>query len=208
MGDLLYLTKEMWEEFRISIYSLKLRKMKAEQVILMFETLLTGAFRISDILELTPEDILSNGKIRLRKSKGGWLNCDCSVWKFRPTKLQSSDKDCKKCQGKGKYRIDQFGWVQDNILTKLRVLASETRPGKKLFPITSRQALNYANEIMGARTHTFRHTWLTWLWNSGKMDLIDLKQKSRHKNIQTTITYIEKNDDVIRQKERNSDVKI
>lgn len=203
MGETLYFTKEMMDEFLVAIGQLKLRKMTHKQVKLMFLVLLAMAGRISEVLSLTPEDILSNGKIRLRITKGGWKRCQCSVWKFRPTTLISSDPNCSKCKGLGKYRISEYGWVQEGVAEELKELALETKPGKKLFPITRRQALNYANDLAGARTHTFRHTWLTWLLETEKVNIRDMKQKARHKHVQTTIDYIENNTDYTQKKEED-----
>ena len=204
MGETLYFTKEMLDDFLKGIEQLRLRKMTHKQVKLMFLVLLSMAGRISEVLDLTPEDILPNGKIRLRRTKGGWENCKCSQWAYHPTRLISSDMTCDNCKGVGKIRINAYAWVQESILYELRELASETRPGKKLFPITRRQALNYANDIADARTHTFRHTWLTWLLESEKLDIKDMQQKARHKNVQTTIDYVQHNTDFTRKKEENA----
>lgn len=204
MGDTLYFTKSMLENFLKDIEQLRLRKMTHKQVKIMFLVLLSMAGRISEVLKLTPEDILPNGKIRLKETKGGWETCSCSEWEYHPIRLVSSDKNCDKCNGVGKYRIIDYGWMQEGILVELRELADQTEHGKRLFPITRRQALNYANDLAGARTHTFRHTWLTWLAESDKLNVIDIQQKARHKNIQTTIDYIEHNTDFTRKKESDA----
>ena len=201
MGDKLYMSKEEVKVFLDKIPSLKVRKLTHEHIRVLFLVLLTGAMRISEVLNLTPEDILTNNKVRLVSTKGGWERCHCAVWKFRPLKLESVDKTCPDCIGEGKYRISVEAWIQDYVFDDLKQLANQTKQGQRIFPITRRQALNYANELMGVRTHTFRHTWLTWMLESGKMDIRDMKQKARHKNIQTTMTYIEDNKDYTRKKE-------
>lgn len=201
MGDILYFDKKMLDDFIIRIDQLKLRKMTHKQVKLMFLVLLTMAGRISEVLQLTPDDILPNGKIRLKITKGGWENCNCSEWEYNPTRLVRSDLNCNNCKGKGKIRVNDYAWIQEGILQELKELAAQTQKGKRLFPITRRQALNYANDLIGARTHSFRHTWLTWLLESDKVNVVDIQKKARHKNIQTTIDYIEHNDDYTRKKE-------
>lgn len=204
MGDLLYLTPQLFKEFLEGIKTLKLKKMTHEQCQLMFEVLLSGAFRISEVLELTPKDLLPNGKIRIRNAKGGWKRCSCSKWVFKPQRLVSSNPNCTRCKGTGKYRIDQFGWVKQDIFSRLQDLAQRKQPEDKLFPIKRRQAWNYANDLLQARTHTFRHTWLTWLLETDKFDIRDIKQKARHTNVQTTIEYIEKNPDLTMKKEEDA----
>ena len=193
---------DMFKDFISKISELNPRKMTHGQIQLMFEVLCSGAFRISEVLQLIPEDILPNGKIRLRETKGGWKRCKCSKWKFGPMKLIKVDKKCKKCLGKGKFRVIQYGWIQPNILEKLKVLAEKTDKDNRLFPITRKQAWNYANQLVGARTHTFRHTWLTWLLESEKFNKRDIKQKARHTSIATTGEYIEDNTDFTQSKEK------
>lgn len=200
MGKLIYIPKDMFYDFLEDITTLPLRKMSVQQTQLMFKVLLTGAMRINEVLQLTPNDILPNGKLRIRRAKGGWEWCKCSQWKHRPRKLIRSDPDCKKCHGLGRYRIEEYAWVTDNVLQELQELASTIQKHQRLFPITDRQALNYAN-LMDARTHTFRHSWLTWMLESEKMNIRDIKAKARHKNLATTDAYIQSNDDYTRKKE-------
>lgn len=203
MGEILYLTPEMYAKFLEDIKKLSPRKMNHEQIALMFETTMEMAGRISEVLDLEKEDLLPNETIRIRKAKGGWRRCSCSKWKFKPIQLISSNKNCNRCHGEGKFRIPQIGWVQPGVFARLLELAEQTDTGKKLFPITRRQALNYANELGSLRTHSFRHTWLTWLLESEKFNIRDIKQKARHTNVQTTMDYIEKNTDYTRKKERD-----
>lgn len=200
MGKTLYMSRVEIKEFMASIETLDLRKMSVQQTQLLFLVLLKCAGRISEILSLTPEDLLPDGRLRFRFAKGGWERCKCSEWRFRPLVLVSSNPECKKCQGKGKYRVNQYGWVDEETFKQLKELAEGTDSGQRLFPITRRQALNYVNDLANARTHTFRHTWLTWLYESTK-DLRDVKVKARHTSLATTDRYIETNQFVSRKKE-------
>lgn len=201
MGDTKYLTPEMVQQLIDDMKDLSLKKLSLDQAQLLIETLCSGALRISEVLDFEPSDIMPNGKLRIRHAKTGWQNCDCSVWKYRPTKLISSDKNCQRCQGIGKYRIDQYGWVPDHILFRLQDLASKTEPGKKLFPISQRQVLRYVDKLASAGTHTFRHSWLTWMLETDKVNIRDIKQKARHTTLAVTDRYIADNTDLTRKKE-------
>ncbi len=201
MGNLLYLDKQMFAEFIRDIEKLKVRKMTHDQIRLMFKVLCTGAFRISEVLNLTPEDIMADGKLRLRHTKGGRKPCKCSKWSYRPLKLISSDPSCTRCHGKGKYMTEQMGWIQDDILQELKEHAQTKKIGERLFPLGRHQVLNYANSLIGARTHTFRHSWLTWMVETDKLNIRDIKEKARHTNIATTDNYIQKNPDAARKRE-------
>ena len=201
MGKLLYLNRDMFAEFIQDIDKLKVRKMTHEQIRLMFKVLCTGAFRITEVLNLVPEDIMRDGKLRLRYTKGGRKKCKCSKWTYRPLKMVSVDADCTRCHGTGKYMTEQFGWIQEDILQELKQLAATKRMGERLFPLGRHQVLNYANELMGARTHTFRHTYATWMKEKKELDIFDIQAKLRHTNINTTQIYLQKNPDINRKKE-------
>ncbi|MGI0021501.1 MAG: hypothetical protein ACRD9Q_01445 [Nitrososphaeraceae archaeon] len=201
MGDIKFLPRDMIKEFFKSIYDLHPRKMTHDQIKLMFETLFYGAFRISEVLQITPESILDNGMIQLDRTKTGWENCKCSKWAYKPKRLLSVKKDCRKCEGLGRYRIPQFGWVREDILRKLRAQAKLTEPYKRIFPITRRQALRYTDNLIGSCTHAFRHTFLTYLLETEKLNIGDIKLKARHTSLQTTTVYIEDNQDYTRSKE-------
>lgn len=199
-----YLTPEMYQEFVRGIEQLNPRKMSKERIKLLFETMLSGAFRVSEVLELIPSDILPNGTILLRKTKTGWKRCKCSKWTFKPLRLMYSDSKCTICNGNGKYRINQEGWVSLNVHEDLTELAKSLSPNEKLFPITRRQVWNYSNEIGNCGTHAFRHTWLTWLIETNQLDLGKIKDKSRHTSLATLSVYIESNKDLARIKEREA----
>ena len=201
LGDILYFDKQMFKEFLDGISKLKLRKMSHEQLRLMFETILYGGLRIGEVLQITPESLIGGGKIRLWETKGGWERCSCSVWKFRPTRLISSNKNCEHCKGIGKYRIPVNVWIDNAaVYMDLQMLSKEKNPNERLFPIHRSWAWHYANEILNARTHTFRHTFLTWMLESEKFNIRDIKQKARHTSLSTTTRYIENNTDLTQQK--------
>ena len=81
------------------------------------------ALRISEVISLHPDDFNFDRKIlTLNHTKTGFKHCKlCSKWK--KGKLIYADKDCKKCQGKGKYRVKQFTsippdfpeWVKESL---------------------------------------------------------------------------------------------
>lgn len=199
-----YLTPEMYEEFEKGINNLETRKLPKDVIRLMFRTLLSGAFRISEVLYLESSDLMQDGMIRLRMTKTGWEVCKCSKWQVRPIKLVHSDPGCNKCSGRGKYRIDQFGWVTEDVFSELVKHASSVPEGKKLFPISYRQVLNYCHQISACGTHSFRHSWLTWLAAKEDLNIEEMRTKSRHRNVGTLQIYLHSNRDLVRLKEQRS----
>ena len=174
--------------------------MTHEQLALMFEVMLYGGLRISEVLQITPSTLIGGGKIKLSETKGGRVRCDCSKWKFRPIELVYSDKNCKKCHGLGKYRVDQTAWIDNqSVYMELEMLAQGKEPEQKLFPISRTTAWIYADKL-GARTHTLRNTFITWMLETGKFDIRDIKQKARHTSLATTDRYIQTNPDLTQQK--------
>lgn len=201
MGNTLYFDKEMMRQFLDGIPNLKLRKITHEQLALMFEVLLYGGLRIGEVLQITPSSLIGGNKIRLLYTKGGRKRCECAVWTFRPLKLVSVDKNCSRCNGLGKYRIPVNVWLDnDDVYRELVLLAKNKKPNELLFPIHRSWAWHYANKLLNARTHTFRHTFLTWMLQTGNFDIRDIKQKARHTSLGTTTRYIEANDDLTQQK--------
>lgn len=201
MGDTLYLDKQMARQFLDGVSNLKTRKMLHSQITLMFELLLYGGLRIGEVLQIMPSSIIGGGKLKLWVTKGGWERCKCSQWIFRPTRLISSDKTCVECNGNGKYRIPVIVWIDNQeVYSELELLAKNKAHDKRLFPINRITAWRYANQILNARTHTFRHTFLTWMLESDKFNIRDIKQKARHTSLATTTRYIENNTDLTQQK--------
>jgi integrase len=203
MGQIMYMQKDQVKQFLDGIETLRLRKMTHPQVRLMFETLLYGAMRISEVLQITPISLIG-GKIRLETTKGGTKRCECSKWTFRPLTLVSADKECKKCEGLGKYRIPAYAWVLEEIYKELGVLARTKKSNERLFPISRVRAWQYCDMLLNCRTHTFRHSFLTWMLEAEKFNVRDIMQKARHKSLATTTTYIEKDTDYTIKKENRS----
>ena len=200
MGQMIYMQKDQVKQFLEGIETLRLRKMSHAQVRLMFETLLYGAMRISEVLQITPLCLI-NGKIRLERTKGGTKRCECSKWEFRPLRLISANKECKKCEGLGKYRIPAYAWVLDEVFKELCILARTKKENERLFPISRVRAWQYCDMLLDCRTHTFRHSFLTWMLEAEKFNVRDIMQKARHKSLATTTTYIEKDTDYTIKKE-------
>ncbi len=194
MGQTLYLDDNKIRQFLDEIPTIKTRIMTHKQIRLMFETLLYGAMRISEVLQIKPSSLV-NGKIKLKITKGGKKRCECSKWSFMPTRLLFAQVNCQKCKGLGKYRIDVFAWVLPEIYDELQQFASTIKNDDLLFPISRVRAWQYANSILDCRTHTFRHSFITMMLEKEKFDIRDIMQKARHKSLQTTTTYIQKNVD-------------
>lgn len=199
MGKVLYLSQELFDKFMERIPTLKTKKMTHKHIRLMFKVLLSGAMRINELLQLTPEDILPNGKLRLKWTKTGWKKCPCSVWEKR--KLKTVDYNCDKCKGTGKIRIDQYVWLTKGVFAELEEFVTGMPKNQRIFPVSDRQVLNYVNDLIGGRTHTFRHTKLTWMLEQGNMNIRDIKSKARHSSLQVTSQYIEDNTDLTQKKE-------
>lgn len=204
MGENVYLTQDQIDKLLNDVNTLSPRKLSHDRIKLLIKVLLTGALRISEALNLTPNDILGNGKLVIRESKGGFKRCDCSRWSFHPTTLVFSDKSCSRCKGLGKYRVNQFAYVSDEVLAELLRVSEPMGKDERFFPISRTLAWYYFDRLANARTHSFRHTWLTKLLETEKFNIRDMKQKARHSSISTTGKYIEDNDDYTRQKERNA----
>lgn len=199
MGSTTYLEYDQVKLFLDEIPGLKLRKMTHKQVRLMFETLFYGALRVSEVLQITPESLV-NGKIRLYSTKGGVERCKCSKWVWRPTRLISCDPYCKKCGGTGKYRIPVNASIISDIYEDLVILSRTVKSGERLFPLSRVRVWQYADSILNCRTHTFRHSFLTYLLEEG-FNIRELRDKARHKNIATTSNYIDSNIDYTIKKE-------
>lgn len=203
MGDKKYLNKEEVRQFLEGLQTLKVRKISHKDLTLMFETLLFGSMRIGEVLQITPESLIGSCKIRLQETKGGWTNCKCSKWKYRPKRLEYSDKSCIKCSGEGRYRVAVEAWIDnEEIYNELIELAKTKKPMQRLFPINRVTAWKYADQLK-TRTHAFRHTFLTWMLETGKLDIRDIKQKARHTSLATTDRYIQNNPDLTRQKTKD-----
>ena len=202
MGDLKYMDKALFESFIEKIpFVLKPQKMSIYQIQLMFKVLYSGAMRINEVLQITPNDVMPNKRIRLRYTKTGWKNCDCSIWKYYPKRLDKVDLNCSKCHGQGKVRTIQYAWITDQVYNELQEFVKDLPKDMRIFPISDRMALNYANEVMGARTHTFRHSRLTEMINTGQIQPDMVRQKARHTNLQVTSEYIQSNPDLAQKRE-------
>jgi len=200
MGDNIYLDKQEIKKFLDAIPTLKTRKLSHDAIRLMFETLFYGGMRISEVLQITPKSLV-NGKIRLEVTKGGVKKCKCAKWYYRPTRLVSVDQSCLKCKGLGKYRIPVDAWCQEDVYSDLVKFSKNYGPDSRLFPITRSWAWHWANQLANARTHSFRHSFLTLMLNTEKFNVRDIMQKARHKSLAVTTEYIESNTDVTQAKE-------
>ena len=200
MGDKKYMTRQEVTAFLEGLQTIKVRKISHNDLRLMFEVLLFGSMRIGEVLQITPESLIGGCKIKLEETKGGWANCGCSKWEYRPKRLVHSDNDCLKCLGVGKYRVPVEAWLDNQeVYNDLIELAKTKKPMQRLFPINRVTAWKYADQLK-TRTHAFRHTFLTWMLETGKLDIRDIKQKARHTSLATTDRYIQNNTDLTRQK--------
>lgn len=166
-----YITQEQFQKLLDNIGHLPTTILNHDQLLLLFQTLYEGAFRISEVLKLTPKDLDHEHKqFILRETKGGWKKCKCvkttplSVEqaakfvketnkrisfdpKIRSFKLMVAEKDCLKCLGHGKYRVKQYGWVSPELFDKLAKYSATLKNSDYLFPITRQMVWWYCVKL-------------------------------------------------------------
>jgi len=163
---------------------------------LLFTIIHDGAFRVSEVLKLTPKDLVIDKKL---------------------LKLEGT-KGTKKSKGKQKR---EFGWVKDNAWDKLVEYSSRFESDERMFKTTRQTVWNWANqagEIAGIEllhtnkdttnmtVHTLRHTRAVDLIDKG-MKVNELMKKLRHRSLEPTTTYLNVNIDKVRETEDKLDKK-
>ena len=207
-----YITQEQFQALLDNIGHLTKDKEKEGRIRLMFKTIYEGAFRVSEVLQLTHNDLdLENKQIILRETKGGKRRCKCSKWK--KNKLVSVDENCKKCKGLGKYRVKEFGWVSPETFNELYSL-KEIKG--KLFPYDRRYVWFWTRDLgklIGVKMsheekettnlfpHALRHSRPIHLLQTGKFTINEIMGKLRHKSLQPTTTYVTVSNESIQAKE-------
>lgn len=195
-----YITQEQFKSLLDNIPKLS-SDLPHATIRLIFECLTFGALRVSELLNLRKSDLMGEGKIKLRETKGGKKNCKCSKWEYRPRKLVQVNKDCVECGGTGRVRYPETAWVKSEVYKKLEKYAKDLDAEQIIFPVSRQTVWSWCQSLAGIHPHTLRHSYLTWMLESEKFNIRDIKQKARHKNLQTTTVYIESNIDVTRKKE-------
>jgi integrase len=104
--------------------------------------LVSCGFRPNEIFNLPRKSFdLQNRLITLSHTKTGFKRCNCSKWDKKT--LLSSDPDCKKCQGLGKFRVTQYTtiWPNAAIVLESYFKARNLEPDEVPFPYY-RQIIN------------------------------------------------------------------
>lgn len=105
------------------------------------------ALRISEVLDLQLDDFNFDRKIlTLNHTKTGFKHCRlCSKWK--KGKLIYADKDCKKCLGKGKYRVKQFTSIPPDFPDWVKTsMKSWEWPNQSLFTLNRQLLWSYVKK--------------------------------------------------------------
>lgn len=243
--DIQYITEEQYEEFLDAIPQLHLQLMSHEDVRLMYQVMYEGALRVSEIVKgdsspgLTPNDLdIQNKRIILRFAKGGWEACKCVTKEYMTfeeakqlkgkkkatfnfmTKqfvLKTPKDDCKKCNGKGKFRVKEFAWVSPETFDKLAKLTSTKKKDERLFHTDRRQVWAWTKRLGDLANiklvhkkkdttnffpHAIRHTRAVKLAETMKINAVSTKL--RHKSLQPTKTYVDLADNDVQAKEFNN----
>ena len=198
-----YITQEQFKALLDNIPKLS-SDLPHDRIKLAFKVVYEGALRVSELLQITPEDLDKEHKqIILRQTKGGKRRCKCSKWK--KTKLVSVDKDCKKCLGSGKYRVKEFAWVSPETWQELLVCATTLPKETPIFPVSRQTFWSWCKqlgELVGVKMqheekettnlfpHALRHSRPIHLLQTGNFEINEIMTKLRHKSLQPTTTYV------------------
>jgi len=192
-----FLTKEQYLKFidtipKLEMYHridpIKKPKLAPHELQLMFKVIYEGAFRVSEVIHLTKDDILQNDRvIKLESTKGN-----------------------KKRGGKR-----EFGTITDKTFDEL-VQYADNKKGA-LFPLTRQTVWKYAKcigDLAGIQLihenkdtknmtiHTLRHSRAVH-YVDAKQPINVVQKKLRHKSLQPTTTYLNINMSKIKEVEND-----
>lgn len=96
--------------------------------------------RVTETIHVRKQDINFNTRILTVTHPKSETTCDCSVWKYRDLVsrvrvLDSSDPNCPKCHGKGKWKKPQKTTITPRFLFELRQYCEPLKDDQLLFPI-------------------------------------------------------------------------
>ena len=207
-----YLTVEQYQELLKKIPELK-TDYDSKNLILLFKVIYEGALRVSEALQITPQDLdLERKQIILNNTKGGRRRCKCAKW--QKSKLLSSDENCLKCAGMGKYRVREFAWITPETWSELIKIKT---PGP-IFPYTRQTVWNWCKRLgvlinvtmqheekltTNLYPHALRHSRPIHLLNTNKFTINEIMGKLRHKSLEPTTTYVKVSNESIQAKEAN-----
>lgn len=209
-----YITQEQFQQLLDNIPKLT-KQWSDYHVQLLFKVIYEGGLRVSEALQLNKSDLdIEHKQLVLRETKGGKRRCKCSKWK--KNKLIKVDKDCKKCNGIGKYRVKEYAWLTPDTFDELVKFAEQFNDTEEIFPM-SRQSVwlwsKLLGELIGVKMlheekettnffpHALRHSRPIHMLQTGKFTINEIMGKLRHKSLQPTTTYVTMANESIQAKE-------
>lgn len=215
------------------------RPLGSEAFQLLIKIQYDGALRITEASNIKPKDIdFQISELELPNTKTGWEWCKCAKLKKGPAwtnkggikirGLISVDKNCKKCNGKGKLRVPQFTSLptsltkeienfikKRNIDSKDYLFASPSFPHQ---PIGRKWIWQYLVEagklcnlnilarykkkrIKNVYTHLIRKSKAKQMLKDG-FEIGEVAAKLRHLDIKVTTTYVKAEHEDLVKKER------
>ena len=169
-------------------------RLAAEDMQLLFMVIHDGAFRVSEVLKLTPQDLIKDKQlISLEGTKG-----------------------TKKSKGNQKR---EFGWIRKNAWDSLVAYSYLFKPDERMFKVSRQTVWKWAKEIgdiagiyllhenkdtHNMTVHTLRHTRAVSLVDKG-MKVNELMKKLRHRSLEPTTTYLNVNIEKVRETEDSID---
>lgn len=207
--DIHYLTEEEVHRLFEACSKLEHTRHPRELIRLLFEVTYSGGFRISETLGIRKMDLdVQHNRIVLPSTKGGRVKCTkCKGKKVIGT--GDAQIDCSKCLGAGKVMKPSVGYVSKSLFDQLTKLTEDYDGSRKVFPVSRQTAFilfRQVGKIAGVEAsharggdedkrtetiwpHLLRHSRCVHLLGAGMaLNLVMLKM--RHKNINTTSTYL------------------
>lgn len=198
-----YITQEQFKALLDNIPKLT-SDIDHARIKLLFKVIYEAALRVSEAIAITPEDLDKERKqIVLRNTKGGKRRCKCSKW--NKSRLVKVDKNCKKCDGIGKYRVKEFAWTTPETWDELVLCAKDLPKSSPIFPISRQTVWSWSKqlgELIGVKMqheeketenlfpHALRHSRPIHLLQTGNFEINEIMTKLRHKSLQPTTTYV------------------
>ena len=141
------LTEKQFQDMLIELKSIPTYRspIPGEIAVLCFRFMEDTGCRVTETIHVKKRDINFKTKILVVTHPKSEKKCKCSVWRYkdvytRTMILISSDRDCSKCHGKGKWKKPQRTTFTSRIINDLSAYCDTLDDEDYLFPI-SRQSL-------------------------------------------------------------------
>ncbi len=115
--------------------------LNGQEAILLFEFMEDTGCRITETIHIKKQDINFRTRILTVTNPKVESTCElCSKWKYRDLEtrvrvLVSSDPNCKRCHGKGKWKEPQKTTITPRLIDKVRQYCEPMRDDELLFPV-------------------------------------------------------------------------